>query len=92
MQTTLSKRARFWILHCAGWAIFGVLMFAWGLDYLSPRDALVNKILLVALGFALALGFRALYRRVRAKPGEPIVSILIVLAVSFGGAAVWRDQ
>jgi two-component system, LytTR family, sensor kinase len=87
----LPKRALFWILHCADWVIFGVLMFAWGLDYLSPLDAMVNKLLLVGLGFTLTLLFRPLYRRVRAKFRGPIVSILVVLVVSFAGAAIWRE-
>jgi two-component system, LytTR family, sensor kinase len=88
----LSKPALFWILHCAGWAIFGVLMFAWGLDYLSPRDAMVNKVLLVVLGFTLTLLIRPLYRRVRAKSSGPIFSILVVLGISFAGAAIWRES
>lgn len=87
----LRKRTLFWILHCAGWAAFGVLMFAWGLDYLSPRDALVNKLLLVVLGFVLTLLFRLLYRRVRATSPGPVAAILVVLTASFAGAALWRE-
>jgi signal transduction histidine kinase len=74
-----------------GWAIFGGLMFSWGLDYMSTRDALVSKGLLIVLGFALTLLFRLIYRRVRAKPVGPVASVLIVIAVSFAGAAIWRE-
>lgn len=66
-------------------------MFGWGLDFYSVRDALVNKALLVFAGFALTLGFRALYRRARWWAMTPLASPLLVLVVSFTGAAIWRE-
>lgn len=82
----------FWILQCGGWLAFGVAMFGWGLDFYSTRDALVAKALLVLTGFSLTLVFRALYRRARARAMTPLASVLLVLAVSFTGAAIWREN
>jgi signal transduction histidine kinase len=66
-------------------------MFGWGLSYFSPRDAFVNKTLLVILGLLVTLVFRTLYRRVRKRSMPPIASALLVGAVSFVGAAIWRE-
>jgi two-component system, LytTR family, sensor kinase len=66
-------------------------MFGWGLDFYSVRDALVSKALLVFTGFGTTLVFRALYRRARARAVMPLTSTLFVLAVSFTGAAIWRE-
>jgi two-component system LytT family sensor kinase len=87
----LRKSSLFWILQCGGWIAFGVAMFGWGLSYYSPRDAFVNKTLLVTLGFLVTLVFRALYRRARQRSMPPIASALLVGAVSFVGAAIWRE-
>jgi two-component system, LytTR family, sensor kinase len=81
----------FWILQCGGWLAFGVAMFAWGLDYFHPRDALVNKALLVITGFAVTLILRSLYRRVRARSRTPLASALLIFLFSFTGAAIWRE-
>jgi signal transduction histidine kinase len=66
-------------------------MYTWGLDFMSPREALVNKVLLVAIGLTLTLCFRALYRRMRKRSRSPVANIAILLAVSFIGAALWRE-
>jgi two-component system, LytTR family, sensor kinase len=81
----------FWILQCAGWLAFGVAMFAWGLDYFNPRDAFVNKALLVITGFAVTLILRSLYRRARARSRTPLASALMIFSLSFTGAAIWRE-
>lgn len=81
----------FWILQGGGWIAFGAAMFTWGLDFMSPRDALVNKSLLVATGLGLTLCFRALFRKLRKMSRSPIITIALLLAVSFAGAALWRE-
>ena len=81
----------FWILQCGGWLAFGVAMFAWGLDYFNPRDALVSKALLVVTGFAVTLILRSLYRRARARSRSPLASALLIFSLSFAGAALWRE-
>lgn len=81
----------FWILQCGGWLAFGVAMFAWGLDYFNPRDAFVNKALLVITGFAVTLILRSLYRRARARSRTPLASALLIFSLSFTGAAIWRE-
>ena len=81
----------FWILQCGGWIAFGAAMFTWGLEFMSPRDALVNKSLLVVTGLTLTLGFRMLFRELRKNSRSTITTIAALLAVSFTGAPVWRE-
>ena len=66
-------------------------MFGWGLDTLSIREAVISKVLLVLIGFILTLALRLLYRIARAHRMSPLASALLVIAVSFAGAAVWRE-
>ncbi len=87
----VGRAGLFWILQCCGWIAFGAAMFTWGLDFMSPRDALVNKALLIATGLALTLAFRTLFRKLRKNPQNAIATIASLLAVSFTGAAVWRE-
>ena len=81
----------FWILQCGGWLAFGVAMFAWGLDYFNPRDAFVNKAILVITGFGVSLILRSLYRRTRERSRTPLTSALLIFSLSFSGAAIWRE-
>lgn len=87
----LPTMSLFWILQCGGWLGFGVAMYAWGLDYFSPRDAFVNKTLLVITGFTVTLVLRSLYQRVRARSRTPLTSALLIFSFSFAGAALWRE-
>jgi sensor histidine kinase YesM len=66
-------------------------MFTWGLDFMSPRDALVNKLLLVSTGLTLTLCFRALFQHLRKKSWRPIGVFVTLIAVSFAGAMLWRE-
>lgn len=88
---TWPKSTLFWALQCCGWLFFGVAMFGWGLDYLTTVQALVSKSLLVVTGFALSLGLRVIYRAARWRRLSPAASTLLVLVVSFAGAALWRE-
>jgi len=87
----LGKSALFWVLQFAGWLGFGSIMFVWGLQYWSPADAAVEKLILVGSGFLLTLGFRPIYRRVRAWRVPHLVTALLVAALSCGGAALWIE-
>ena len=87
----LGRGQLFWILQGCGWIAFGAAMFTWGLDFMSPQDALVNKSLLVGTGFALTLLFSVLFRKVRTKSISPVTSLIYVLVISFAGAAGWRE-
>ena len=87
----ISSARLFWMLQCFGWIAFGVAMFTWGLDFMSPRDALVNKLLLVLTGLTVTLVFRFLFRKLREKRWSPIATVAILIAVSFIGALVWRE-
>ncbi len=81
----------FWVLQCGGWFAFGVAMLAWGLDFFNPRDAFVNKALLVVTGLTVTLIFRLLYRRIRARTMTPLTSALFIFFLSFAGGTVWRE-
>src|SRR5579863_846106 len=82
----------FWVLQAGGWIAFGAVMYVWGLSYWSPIDALVNKGLLVTTGFLLTLAFRSIYRAVRKRGLQPLASAVLIGAVSFCGAALWRES
>ena len=71
LRDGIARVPLFWFLQCAGWIAFGIAMFAWGLDFLTPREALLNKGLLVVTGFIVTLFLRALYRAVRARSIAP---------------------
>jgi two-component system LytT family sensor kinase len=87
----VGRTGLFWILQGCGWIAFGAAMFTWGLDFMSPRDALVNKSLLVITGLGITLIFRLLFRKLRKRSGNPIAAMAGLLAVSFVGAALWRE-
>jgi signal transduction histidine kinase len=87
----LSKQQLFWILQSCGWIAFGLAMFRWGLDFMSARDALVNKVLLVSLGFTLTCLFRLLFREFRKHVHTPVLAVVCILVVAFVGAAAWSE-
>jgi two-component system LytT family sensor kinase len=68
-------------------------MLVWGLDYWAPKDAVVNKLFLVATGFGLTLGFRWIYRRLLDRSNDRSIPVLgaAMLALSFIGALVWYE-
>ena len=81
----------FWVLQCAGWLAFGAAMLYWGLTHWGVGTAVGHKSILVATGFALTLGFRWIYRTARARRLSNPAFALLVVAVSFAGAAVWIE-
>lgn len=85
-----SKTSLFWTFQTAGWLAYGLAMFVWGREYLEPETALINKTLLILLGFLVTLGLRAIYRRTRTA-SSPVRFTLQLVVVSFAGAAVWRE-
>jgi signal transduction histidine kinase len=87
----ISSGQLFWMLQCFGWIVFGAAMFTWGLDFMSPRNALVNKVLLVLLGLTLTVFFRFLFHKLREKRRSPLATVAILIGVSFTGALVWRE-
>ena len=58
---------------------------------MTPREALLNKGLLVVTGFIVTLFLRALYRAVRARSLHPLVTALVIFIISFASATVWRE-
>jgi hypothetical protein len=79
----------FWLLHCAGWGLFGAVMFAWGLSFWDPFDAALEKVTLTTVGFALTLGFRRLYQRLQRRTESLPASVATAFIVSFAGAGLW---
>ena len=87
----LRKPPLFWLLQTAGWLAYGIAMYGWGRTYWGEADALVNKTLLIVLGFCLTLGLRQVYRRARGKRRPAVLSALSIIFISFAGAALWRE-
>jgi two-component system LytT family sensor kinase len=87
----VGKAGVFWILQACGWLAFGAAMFTWGLEFMSPRVALVNKSLLIITGLGITLGFRFLFRKLRKGSRSAIATMAGVLAISFIGAGLWRE-
>jgi two-component system LytT family sensor kinase len=88
----LRKVSLFYVLQAGGWIAFGAVMYVWGLSYWTPGDALVNKVLLVTVGFLLTLVFRSIYRAAGRRALQPLVSAFLIGSVSFCGAALWRES
>lgn len=87
----IARASLFWILQCAGWATFGAVMFAWGLQYWDFQDALANKAILILVGFAFTLLGRHLYRLARLHAIPHAASIFLIVAFSFAGATLWIE-
>ena len=87
----LNRKLLFWALQCAGWLVFGSAMFAWGLQFWRPRDAAVEKAILVSSGFVLTMIFRFLYRRLRFRRSGHIATTIAVAVLCTAGAALWIE-
>jgi two-component system, LytTR family, sensor kinase len=77
----------FWPLQLGGWTLFGAGMLAAGLSLAPFSDALLLKVPLTALGFAVSLGLRAVYRRFEGR--GPAFAAALTLPLSCVAAAVW---
>jgi two-component system, LytTR family, sensor kinase len=87
----LDRRKLFWLLQATGWIGFGAVMFAWGLAYWSPLDALVNKVMLVGIGLALTACFARFYKEVATDRLPKLLIGLAIICCSFVGAAIWAE-
>jgi two-component system LytT family sensor kinase len=85
----------FWPLQLGGWTLFGAGMLAAGLSLAPFPEALLLKVPLTVLGFAVSLGLRAIYRGLErwrlfpAAPGPAAASVAVALLVSCASAAGW---
>jgi signal transduction histidine kinase len=77
----------FWPLQLGGWALFGAGMLAAGLSLAPFSDALLLKVPLTVLGFAVSLGLRAVYRRFDRR--STAAAAAVALPLSCVAAAVW---
>ena len=87
----LSRNQLFWILQSGGWVAFGAVMLIWGLNFMPARDALVNKVLLVAIGLVITLFLRRIFRNLRTKSRGLTFSVSFLVIMSFSAAAAWRE-
>jgi two-component system, LytTR family, sensor kinase len=87
----ISKTLLFWALHSGGWLALGVVIFAWRMSMRGPLLAGNDVILWLAGGVALTLGFRSLYRWVRASSLVYPAVGAIALLLSGGGAFIWQS-
>src|SRR5438105_3099456 len=90
-RQTLNRKALFWLLQCAGWLVFGGAMFTWGLQFWRPRDAAVEKFILVSTGFGLTLLFRHLYRKLRMRRARHVTTAIVAGVLCAAGAALWIE-
>lgn len=79
----------FWRWQIAGWFIYGVAMYLAASQQLPPLDALVNKSVNTALGFALSLGLRSIYLRLRARALPPTALLPILAACCWAAGGSW---
>jgi two-component system LytT family sensor kinase len=91
LERQLSAAPLFWTLQAGGWLAFGILMFGWALAYWPAGAALLNKVLLVAIGLLISLGFRQIYRRLRDRAWPPLQLGFVVLSMSFAAAPLWYE-
>ncbi len=87
----LGEASLFWALQAGGWLAFGTVMAGWALAYWPLGVAVLNKVLLVALGFIISVALRHAYREIRRR-GWPVAQCgLAVLAASFSAAPLWYE-
>jgi signal transduction histidine kinase len=91
LERHFSTAPLFWTLQAGGWLAFGMLMFGWALAYWPMGAALLNKVLLVAIGVLISLGFRVVYRRLRERAWPPLQLGFVVLGMSFAAAPIWYE-
>jgi signal transduction histidine kinase len=79
----------FWLLQCAGWLAFAVAMALSRVGIYPLGYMAATKTLLAALGLAVSLALRAVYRRLLRR--EPSIALTIVTCVvtSYVAASAW---
>ena len=85
----LSKSTLFCVLHIAAWCAFGALMVANDVAHKGPLAAAVEDLSWIICGAVLTLGFRSIYRRVRAVPGSYVTYGLASLLLSILGTPIF---
>jgi hypothetical protein len=79
----------FWGWQFLGWLAYGAAMFIAAAQVLVLHEALINKSVNVAIGFALSLALRAIYQA-SYRRGLPLTRILPwMLACCFLAGAAW---
>jgi two-component system, LytTR family, sensor kinase len=89
---TISKATLFRVLHCGGWLVFGAFVWALNVPGIGALPAAVEEPLWVACGFALTLGFRRIFRRVRSARWSYTSLGLLALVLSILSAPIWYSM
>jgi len=82
----LSKSALFYVLHFASWSAFGAVLVVSEAASKGPLAAAIEDLSWIICGAALTLGFRSIYRRVRATDGSYVTYGLTSLLISILGS------
>src|SRR5688572_91979 len=86
---TMENQSAFWRWQVLGWLAYGIAMFIAAAQVLTLDQALVNKSVNVGLGFALSLGLRAIYLKLRGR-GVQFPRVLgVMLASCLAAGAAW---
>jgi two-component system LytT family sensor kinase len=85
-----TRARRFWTLQLAGWAGYGLAMFA-ALIPSSPslRQAWLQTAMFVAVGFVISLMLRAFYHRLLQRDLSFPAITFAAIACSYGAGIVW---
>jgi two-component system LytT family sensor kinase len=85
----LSHNTLFWSLQMGGWVGFGLMMLGYELRWLSPKNAVIGDVALVATGIGLTTGYRYLHHWGRRHALSPIAVIAVGIAFAIAGSPVW---
>ncbi|HUI59353.1 MAG TPA: histidine kinase [Steroidobacteraceae bacterium] len=85
----LSGNTLFWLLHSVGWLCFGLMMLGYELIWQPFLAALVDDLVMVAIGLALTTGFRLVYRHLRRRTVHPPIVVVAAVVLCVAGSAVW---
>src|SRR5579863_6055730 len=85
----LSRSALFWLLQCAGWLLFGLMMLGYELIWQKLVPAIVDDAVLVTAGFALTAAFRVLYQICRRRGMRPAALAATAVLLCLVGSPTW---
>ncbi len=87
--TQLSHGTLFWMLQCAGWLLFGLMMLGYELISQSLGPAILDDAISVVVGFLLTALFRPIYRGCRRAGLRPATMAIIAVALCLVGSPAW---
>jgi sensor histidine kinase YesM len=88
---TLSKATLFWVLHLGGWFVLGATFWPLNAAREGAVAAVFDILLWVVSAATVTLAFRYVLRRARSARLSLRSLAVLVLALSFFGAAIWYE-